>query len=223
MALHITNSWLWFCIAFGVMLIIALVMKFQRKYFYTNDVVIRKFAMIDLELPSSSREVVNIINGIFLLPPDQSQKTLRALKGQLYIDFIFMPPTYGAIFLLCMDVSWKMSSIGHGLFSTLAWLQVVAWLCDIIENIYLLNKIRPGVVASTDAAHKAYMLVEIIKWAIVLVSVVCSLFALSYFWLVGRYSYISLHYLIIILVEIILFIVAQKLIFKKSNGTAYVG
>ena len=223
MALHITNGWLWFCIAFGVMLIIALVMKLQRKYFYTNDVVIRKFAMIDLELPASPREVVNIIKGIFLLPPDQSQKTLKALKGQLYIDFIFMPVAYGAIFLLCMDVSWKMSSVGHGLFSALAWLQVIAWLSDLIENIYLLNKIKPGVVASSDGAHKAYMLVEVIKWSIVLVSAVCSLFALSYFWLAGRYSYPSLHYLIIIIVEIILFTVAQKLIFKKSKGTEYVG
>lgn len=217
MPIYINNGWLWFCIALGVMLIITLVMKWQSKYFYTNDVIIRKFGIIDLELPASPQEIVNIIKGIFLLPKDSSQKALNSLKGRLLIDFIFMPAAYGAIFLLCMKVSWKMSSVGHWLFAVLAWLQIIAWICDVIENIYLLNKIKPGILAPSIAVYKAYMMMEIIKWAIILVSVVCSLFALCYFWLVGRYSYMSLHYVIIILVEISVFFVLKKFIMKHSK------
>src|SRR5437764_216538 len=105
MPIHIANGWTWFCIASGILLILEIVMTTQRNYFYTNDVVIRKFNLIDLELPASPREVVNLIKGIFLLPVAQSKKTAAALKSLLYIDFIFMPVAYTAIFLLCMQVS----------------------------------------------------------------------------------------------------------------------
>ena len=215
MSIYIHNGWMWFCISFAVMLSVALIMKIQSRNFYTNDVVIRKFTMMDLELPASAREIVNLIKGIYLLPSKGIQKTLRSLKGQLYADFIFMPAAYGSIFLLCMQVSLKTSSTAHWILAIIAWLQVMAWLCDIIENIYLLNKIRPDVVVSGNAIHNAYTILEFIKWSIILTGVICSVFALLYFWLAGDYASNSLRYLVIILIEITLFISAVEISGKK--------
>src|SRR4051812_24811511 len=132
--IHITDGWLWFCIAFAILLCISLVMAIQSRQFYTQDVVAKKFSIMDLELPASPNEVAILIKGIYRLPEDQSGKTLRALRGQLYLDFLFMPAAYGSIFIACMMISWKMTHFGHWIFTGLAWAQIIPWILDIIEN-----------------------------------------------------------------------------------------
>jgi hypothetical protein len=217
MSLYINFDWIYFCIAFGAMLLISFIMSLQSTNFYTMYVVIRKFSIIDLEFPASALELVTFIKGIFLLPVELSKKSLRALRGQLYLDFLFMPAVYGSIFLLCMKVSLKMTSFGHGLFAILAWLQLIPLLCDVIENIYLLNKIRPEPVISKPAVHKAYQILEIFKWGIALTGAVCSIAAIFYFWLVGRYSYHSIHYLLIMSAELIIFFILKKVTAKSEK------
>jgi len=214
--MQITSSWPLFCYTFGAMLFLSLIMGLQSAHFYTKDVVLRKFSIIELEIPSTPLELVNLIKGLYKLPDMQSKKTVNALKGQLYVDFLFMPVAYGTICLLCMQVSHKMSlSFGTNIFMIFAYLQLIAWLCDIIENIYLLRKINPRVVESTKAVHKAYLLMECIKWGIALVSTICSVTAIFYFWLNGSYSSNSLNYLLIIAIEIVLFVAASKFFLKK--------
>ena len=217
MPVYININWIYFCIVFGAMLLISFIKNLQSASFYSMYVVIRKFSIIDLEFPASGLELVTFIKGIFLLPVELSKKSLRALRGQLYLDFLFMPALYGSIFLLCMKVSLKMSSFGHGLFAVLAWLQCIAWVCDITENIYLLNKIRPEPVISKPAVHIAYEILEICKWGIALMAAVCSFAAIFYLWLVGRYSYHSIQYLLIISAEIIVFFIAKKITGKSEK------
>jgi len=217
MPVYIDIAWIYFCIFFGAMLLISFIMSLQSTNFYTMYVVIRKFSIIDLEFPASALELVTFIKGIFLLPVELSKKSLRAVRGQLYFDFLFMPATYGSIFILCMKVSMKMTSFGHELFAILAWLQLIPLLCDIIENIYLLNKIRPEPVISKPAVHKAYLILEIFKWGIALTAAVCSIAAIFYFWLVGWYSYHSIHYLLIITAEIIIFFILKKVTAKSEK------
>jgi hypothetical protein len=217
MPFYINIDWNYFCIFFGAMLLISFIMSFQSTNFYTMHVVIRKFNIIDLEFPANARELVTLIRGIFLLPAKLSRKSLHALRKQLYLDFLFMPALYGSIFILCMKVSSKMSSFGHGLFAVLAWAQCIAWLCDIIEDIYLLKKIRPRTKVSKPAVHMAYMALEICKWGIALTASVCSIAAMFYFWLVGRYSGHSIPYLLIVAAEIIVFLIAKKITSKSEK------
>ena len=217
MPVYIDIDWIYFCIFFGAMLLISFIMSLQSTNFYTVDVVVRKFSILDLEFPASALEIVIFIKGIFKLPADLAKKTLNALRGQLYLDFLFMPAAYGSIFILCMKVSMKMTSFGHGVFAILAWLQCIAWLCDIIENIYLLNKIQPQPVISKPAVHKAYQILEICKWGIALTAAVCSMAAIFYFWLVGWYSLHSINYLLIIAVEIIIFFILKKVTAKSEK------
>ena len=209
-----------FCIAFGLMLLFTFIMKLQSNNFYTWDVVIKKFSIMDLEIPATPTELVNLIKGVYLLPEPGSKKTLGALKGQLFIDFLFMPFAYGSIYLLCMLVSAKMQSpFGITVFNIMAWLQPVAWLCDIIENIYLLQKIRPDPVLSTPSLHKAYLYMEALKWGIALIAAVSAFGAICYFWLSGHYAQHTINYLLVVIGEIILFLISGML-FKKTTQLA---
>ena len=54
-----------FCIAFGLMLFFSLIMGLQSRHFYTMDVVKKKFSIMDLELPATPTELVNLIKGLF--------------------------------------------------------------------------------------------------------------------------------------------------------------
>ncbi len=217
MHLYIEFTWIHFCIAFGMMLFLHLIMSFQSNNFFTKHMVVRKFSILDLEFPPSAIEMVNFIKDIFSLPVAQAKKTSTALRNQLLLDFLFMPAFYGSIFILSMKVSLKMVYFGHKFFAVLAWIQFIAWLCDIIENIYLLNKIRPEPTLSNNNVFKSYEALEVLKWGIPLLTSVCSIAAISYFWLVGLYSYDSLVYLLIIAIEIIIYFAAKKVTTKSED------
>jgi hypothetical protein len=211
-------SWTWFCIALGLSAITTIIMSRQAKHFFTLDVVERHFSILDLEFAATAKEIVHIIKGIYALPQPQSSQTIKALKGQLIVDFLFMPGIYGTVFLGCMHVSCKMTTNwGQASFVALAWLQLIPWLCDIIENIYLLNKIKPTVLPSTDSIHVAYQRMEIVKWGLSLTGGVCSIAALLFFWVSGKYVAVSLYYLLIIIGEVLLFFILAKLFVGKSN------
>lgn len=214
MQIHLADAWIYFCVSFGIMLITTFIMDRLSRHFYTQDVVLRRFSIMDLEWPASPRELVNLVKGMYELPVQKQHKAISSLRKHLYTDFIFMPAAYGSIFLLCMNISWKMTFIGPYIFAALAWLQVIAFLLDVIENVYLLNKIRPDIVEEPLTTHKNFEKLEYVKWGIALVAPICALSALLYFWLVGRYAVGSLKYAGIVVIEIVLFFVAGKIMAK---------
>ncbi len=205
------DNWLVFAIVFGLLLIVSFVMMKQSLNFYTKDVVVRKFSIMELEVPATAKELVNCIKGIYLLPPAQAAKSISALKAQLRIDFLFMPLAYGSVFLLCWKVAHKMQfQFGHYVFLALAFLQLVPWVCDIIENLYLLKKISPEPKETDAKTHKNYLRMEAAKWGIALTAVVCALSAVCYFWLTGNFSSHSFWFLLIGLGELIIFALAKR-------------
>jgi hypothetical protein len=209
-------GWTYFCVFFGVTLLLSLIMSLLSTNFYTMHLVIRKFSMIDLEFPASPQELATFIKGIFKLPASLSKKSLSALRTQLYVHFLFIPFAYVSIFIVCMKVSMKMTSFGHGLFAFLGWMQIIPFICEIVENIYLIKKINPNPSVSTPGAHNVYLLLEIVKWTLALTAAVCCFGATFYFWLVGMYSDSSFHFLLITTFEIVVFFVVKKLT-KKSE------
>jgi len=173
--------------------------------------------MLDLVSPATALELATYINGIYALPKQLGEKSIRSLKTNLYLDFLLMPLLYGTIFLLCMQISMKLPSFGHVLFASLAWAQIIPWICDIIENIYLLKKIHPQTIPSTPSVHAKYQLNGILKWSFSLGAVVCSISLLIYFWLTGEYLYASLYFFLIIILEIVVFFVLKKVTTKDPK------
>ena len=218
MLIH-TDYWTLLCITFGLMLLFTFIMSILSLRFYTHDVVDKKFGIMDLELAATAMELQNLIKGLYKLPQPKSNKAIWALRGHLYIDFLLMPCAYGSIFILCSLVSTKMQSdIGRNIFLALAWLQLISWIFDIIENIFLLRKINPIPLPKADlsqkkymnSAHKAFLTMVIIKWGIALTATICAIASICYFWLSGYYSLDTLNYLLIIIGEIILFAFLYK-------------
>ena len=156
----------------------------------------KKFSMLELQFPSSPAELSSVLSGIDdvpQLPPPGPVEIKKAVRSQLLVDFLFMPAAYGGIFLLCMISAHR---IGGGLqyfFIFAGWLQLVAWIFDIIENIFLLNKIRkptpPG-----DVTFNTYQWLEGFKWGISLISLFLALGALGYCWLMGFSIQQPLHF-----------------------------
>ncbi len=218
--MHLFN-WQLFCIFFGIMLLISFLMALQSRHFYTMDVVKRKFSIMDLEIPSTAVELKNLIAGLYNLPPEQSRKSINSLKGQLFLDFLYMPFAYGCIIIACSLITEKMEHrAGQLVFTALALLQFLSWLFDIIENIYLLLKIRPDVKESSRGVHKAYLVMEAAKWGIALTGAICAIAALCYFWLAGNYASASVQYFVIIIVEIVIFTILLKFAAKTPAQTA---
>jgi|GEM_PF-746724 len=212
------DIWTWFCISFGVMLLATLIMTEQGRKFRTNDGTTRKFGILDLEFAANPKEIVTLIEGIYKLPAVDARRVVAALKGQLRVDFIYMPATYGAIFLLCMETSAKLSSqVGKDAFLWAAWAQALCWLCDIGENIYLLNKIGPKVDPPSKTGFLIYVINEWIKWGIASLGAIGSLACMLYFWLSGEFSTHSLVYLIIVVVELIIFFLLGNVLAKRED------
>jgi len=216
MTIAIPSIWLFFCVSLAVILFTTLVMNIQEKYFFTKDVVLRKFSIKDLEFASTSTEVANIIQGMYLLPTERSTKAIKAFRLHMMVDFMFMIAVYMGIFLLCMKAADKMTSLlGEYFFSLLAWGQLVAWICDLFENRYLLNQLSADAKPATEEGHIFFQRVVAVKWILTLLGSVCALAAFFYFWVTGLYSVESLTYLLVIFIEIIIFVMAGKMISRK--------
>jgi hypothetical protein len=187
MPIYIPHALTLFCVLFVIMVITSIVMGNLSRSFYTVDVVRRKFSIIDLELPASAKEIANVIKGIYKLKDKECGTVIKALRKQLYVDFIFMPAAYGSIFILCMQLSWKLSSGEAEFFIILAYLQSVAWICDIVENIFLLNQIRPDIRPCGKGVFTAYRVLEAMKWGFSLLGAVCGLSSALFLWLSGHW------------------------------------
>jgi hypothetical protein len=211
MDLHYTipHHWQWYCILTGLSFLTTLWMLYYQKSFFTRDGVTRVFTIRDLEFPSSGNDLADILNGIYKLP--QSGNIISALRKNLFVDFLFMPATYISLFILCMAVSHKMNSqFGRMGFQIFAWLQFLAWLLDIFENVYLLRKTKPNVEAPSKSSFLVYSFAVHIKWAIALVGGICSMMVLLYFWIEGKFDKGNLHYLLIIIAEIVGFVLLNN-------------
>lgn len=221
MSFYMYTNWLSFCIAFGLMLFLTFIMNISGRYFFTKDVVVRRFSILDLALAANGAELVNIIKGLYQLPASQSKKAVNAVKTRLYLDFLFMPCAYLSVFILCEKVAGRMHfPFGCRVFLLLAWLQLISWLFHIIENLFLLRKINPNPAVPGAAAYKIYLKMEAAKWGFVLTGTVCSVSAICYFWLTGHYSPNSLHYILIASAEITVFAISWFFLIKENDVVA---
>jgi len=201
------NWWNLFVACVGVFMITSLCMNAVAKQFYIG---LRPFSIFDLELPVSERALYSLLSQL-------PKKASRALRSHLWIDFLFMPAAYLGIALLCYKTSLKMEHAGKWIFSWLAIAQLIPWLFDILENIFLLSKLGSVSQGQANESGRGFGFFQFLvktKFAIALTGTMCSVFGLLYFWIVGRYDKSSLLYLLIILGLIVIFSVLNAKIKK---------
>jgi len=226
--IHIPNLWLLLVTSFALALITSFLMQIESRKFFTVRIIRQRFSMLDFQFPASPPSLKRLITGINALGNEEGTRVKKALKNQVYIDFLFMPGCYATVFLVCMYTSYRMEFLGQYIFAILAWLQSVAWLCDIYENIYILDNLKnPGRLyndnegetfpenVAANKKYKTYQLIVKTKWIIASIGTIGSLFALLFFWMRGEFNPDNLYILLVIFIEIIGFIVASRFLSLK--------
>lgn len=134
----------------------AFCMKWMEAGFVQNNSL---FTIIGLEISYPKEKVAAILAGL-----DAPVK--KMLQYHLIFDFAFMAAVYPGIAALCMIAREKTeNSSWRKILYSLAVFQTVAWGCDILENIYLLNWINDPIIGNE---FTAYHFVVVVKWVIAL-------------------------------------------------------
>src|SRR6187200_1030932 len=145
-----------FLFCFGLFIAGALAMKWMESdLLYNNE----KIAIFGLELYYPKEKIIEIFSGI-------SDKVRTILGYHLSFDFIFMAGCYPGIACLCMMARIKTSrKIIKSILFTLAFLQIIGWAFDVVENYYLLKWLKNPVIGDE---FSFYHFVVYGKWIIVL-------------------------------------------------------
>lgn len=148
--------------AAGLFIGTAVCMKWIEGEFSVNG---EKFTILGLELFYEKRKLLQIFSGL-----DSHVKAL--LQYHLYFDFAFMAGAYPGITALCMMAREKLASIPlKRIITIIAWIQLLAWVFDCIENYYLLSWVeRPEIGIELWLYH----LIVAAKWVIALGGVLLS-------------------------------------------------
>lgn len=206
------NLWFYFAVCFTLFLITTYIMVRLGRHFCIHkagaDV---PFSIMDLMMPLSERELVNMC-----LTMPESSKT--AVRRQLTVDYLYMFGVYPGVALLCGIAANKMEHIGKWFFWILAAAQLLPWLFDILENIYLARKLRNPVVDEQHPQRFARYIWQVkAKFIIGFAGAICAVFALLYYWLTADFKPDTPWYLLFMLVELILFVVITNLKPKKKE------
>lgn len=126
-----------------------------------------KFSVIGLELFYSKERIIEIFTSI----GDQ----VRTILGyHLTYDFVFMAGCYPGIVCLCMIAAKRIDSKTlRRILLILAFLQLIPWLFDVIENYLLLKWLYHPVIGDEFGF---YHLVVYSKW---IIAVSTALFAIT--------------------------------------------
>ena len=150
-----------FCL--GLFIAGAFAMKWMESdLLYNNE----KISIFWLELFYPKEKIVEIFSGI-------SDKVKTILGYHLSFDFIFMAGCYPGIASLSMMARIKASrkSIKSILF-ILAFLQIIGWTFDVVENYYLLKWLKTPVIGDEFGF---YHVVVYCKWTIALIAALFSI------------------------------------------------
>ncbi|MGZ5221722.1 MAG: hypothetical protein ACXWC7_16660 [Chitinophagaceae bacterium] len=152
-----------FLFGLGLFLGTAFCMKWMESDFVAGG---ERFTIMGLEFFYPKEKLIGIFNGL-----DDRVRTI--LRYHLYFDFAFMAGVYPGITSLCMLAREKAeSSWIKKILYTAAWLQLLAWAGDIIENYYLLSWIQNPVIGNE---LWLYHFIVGAKWIIAIAGVLLSI------------------------------------------------
>jgi len=154
-----------FCL--GIAIASAFCMKWMESDFYVHN---EKFTIVGLELFYPKEKIEALLASL-------SVHVKTILTYHLSFDFIFMAGVYPGTTALCMMAKEKIRVSSWGKFlHILATLQLLAWGCDIAENLYLLKWLKEPMIGWLEPPvigneFYFYHFVVFAKWIIVLTGI----------------------------------------------------
>ena len=138
-------------------------MLVENDLIYNNE----KFSVIGLELSYPKGKIEEIFSGL-------TNKVKTIVSYHLTYDFVFMMGCYPGIVCLCMMAAKKIESKPlRKILIVLAFVQLITWLFDSIENYLLLKWLHHPVIGDE---FRFYHPVVYSKW---IIAVTSALFAIS--------------------------------------------
>lgn len=152
-----------FFFGLGLFLGTAFCMKWMENDLWSGG---EKFTIMGLELFYAKEKVINILSNL-----DTRVRTI--LRYHFWFDFAFMAGVYPGITSLCMMAREKViSALLKRILYIAAWLQLLAWAGDIIENYYLLSWVQKPVIGNEFIF---YHFIVGAKWIIAITGVLLSI------------------------------------------------
>lgn len=146
-----------FCL--GIALGVGFCMKWiETDFWYAGE----RFTILGLEWFYPEEKVMKILSSL-----DPVTKT--SLRYHLIFDFAFMVGVYPAIAAYGVLIAGRATPSIRRLLVVVASLQLLAWLCDIGENAYLLKWLASP---HFHSDWKIYYLIVGVKWLIVLAGII---------------------------------------------------
>lgn len=158
------KSWkMFFLFCLGLFLGSAFCMKWMEKDLVQGN---QLFTILGLEITYTQERVYSLLSGL-----DHRVKTI--LQYHLYFDFVFMAGVFPGIAALCMMARFKSTHKNYRkVLLAAAVSQIVAWICDIIENTLLLSWVSdPEKTRMFDEFH----LIVWVKWILAILGVILSI------------------------------------------------
>lgn len=149
-----------FLFALGLFIGTSFCMKWLEACFFLNG---QRFTILGLELFYPKEKVAFILS-------DEHVKAI--LRYHLSFDFAFMAGVYPGIAALCMMAREKAGADTlKKILAFLAALQLIAWGCDITENLYLLKWVKNSTIGNDFGQ---YHFIVAAKWIIAITGVLVS-------------------------------------------------
>ena len=124
-----------------------------------------RFSILDLQLPKSKTILQQLIAN---LGPGASASVLKQLKE----DYFYMIAAYIGVALMCLVAKDYVHGRWIRILEILAFIQILPWIFDIIENIQVKNWVNGGAIPADLTLFKAMV---IAKFAIALGAVVVAI------------------------------------------------
>ena len=201
----------------GIALILVFIMKALSENFLTLYVFVRAFKIFDLEFATSPLELSTYIKGIYeeALPTEVTQKTSRSLKQFLTLSIICQVLIAAVLFFTCNRIA--SHNLHKDLFLILGWSQVVSLTCGLIRAFFFLQYIDKDAQPISEKLFSIYRIIEIIKWAIPLVTSVVIASIFLYLWFSGLLNLSLLHNFSILVAVGILVLLIKKYVIKTKE------
>lgn len=134
-------------------------MKWLEDGFIVNG---EKFTMMGLELFYPKERMMSILSNL-------DHHAATSLSYHLHFDFAFMAGIFPGVSALLMMAREKVSSISlKKLLFVMSAIQLLAWACDLTEDLYLLRWLHDPQIGDE---FMLYRLIVVTKWVIALCGV----------------------------------------------------
>lgn len=206
----------WIAVMAGIALLLAAVMNEISKNFVSLHVFIRKFKIFDLEFAATPLELSTYVNGIFSkeMPDDLSKKSYRSLKAFLILSIVCQVLIAVVFFFTCNAIAAFTFGIHSIFFLGLAWLQIISLVCGTVRVIFFLSYTRAGSTPLSAKRFKVNEVIEIIKWAIPLITGVVIISYFLFIWFSGNVNPQLLDIVMLLVAEIFIVFLVKKYLIK---------